>query len=306
MTIEENIPEGAWKLGLAAAAAIWGGSFVVIKGALDVVAPSWLMCIRFALAALVLGIVFHRRLAEKLDRAHIVAGIVVGAFCGTAFVVQNVGLTTITPGRNAFLTAMYSVMVPFVNWFVAKKRPGATNVVAALLAVVGVGLLSLGDDLSFSLSVGDWLTLASAVLYALQIVAYSSLATECDAMVITVVQLVTSSAVALVSTQILGEALDVTAFSEPSLWAALAYLVLLSSALCFMLQNLGQSHVPPAQASLLLSLESVFAVIASVIFYGEVITTRLACGFAVIFVAVLISELGPVLIQQVRGGREAA
>jgi drug/metabolite transporter (DMT)-like permease len=303
MTIEEKLPKGFWRLGLALAAAIWGGSFVVIKGALDVVAPSWLMCIRFALAALVLGIAFHRRLAEKLDRKHLVAALVVGLFCGNAFIVQNIGLTTITPGRNAFLTAMYSVMVPFVNWGVAKKRPGATNVVAAILAVVGVGLLSLGDDMSLKLATGDWLSLASAVLYALQIVAYSKLAEDCDPMVVTVLQLAVSSVVAFVSAQILGETLDVSAFSEPGLWAALAYLVLLSSALCFVLQNVGQSNVPPARASLLLSLESVFAVIASILFYGEVVTFRLACGFATIFVAVLISEVGPALIQRVRARR---
>ena len=62
-SVEKNIPQGVWKLALAGAAAIWGGSFVVIKGALDVVPPCWLMCVRFALAALVLGCVFHRRLA---------------------------------------------------------------------------------------------------------------------------------------------------------------------------------------------------------------------------------------------------
>ena len=303
--VEKNIPQGVWKLALAGAAAIWGGSFVVIKGALDVVPACWLMCVRFGLAALVLGCIFHRRLAQSLDSRHLVAGGVVGVFCGLGFVIQNVGLTTITPGRNAFLTAVYCVMVPFMAWAAFRHRPAASNFVAALLAIGGVGLLSLGDDLSLSLSAGEWLTLLAAVFYALQIIAIAHFSRGCDVMALTVIQLVVCSLVALVSALVVGEPLDPSLFVTPDVLAALAYLVLLSSCLCFVLQNLGQSHVPAAQASLLLSLESVFAIIASVVFYGEVVTPRMAAGFAAIFAAVLISELGPALAARL-GGKESA
>ena len=77
--------------------------------------------------------------------------------------------------------------------------------------------------------------------------------------------------------------------------------MLLSSCTCFVLQNLGQAHVPAAQASLLLSLESVFAVVASVVFYGEVVTPRMAAGFASIFAAVLVSEVGAPAFKRLRG-----
>lgn len=300
-SVEKNIPQGVWKLALAGSAAIWGGSFVVIKGALDVVPPCWLMCVRFALAALVLGCVFHRRLAKSLDARHLVAGGVIGVFCGLGFVIQNVGLTTITPGRNAFLTATYCVMVPFMSWVAFRHRPAGSNFAAAVLAIAGVGLLSLGDDLSVALSAGEWLTLLAAVFYALQIIAVAHFSRGCDVMSLTVIQLVTCSLVALVSALVAGEPLEPGLFARPDVLAALAYLVLLSSALCFVLQNLGQSHVPAAQASLLLSLESVFAIIASVLFYGEVVTPRMAAGFAAIFAAVLISELGPALAARLGG-----
>ena len=84
---------------------------------------------------------------------------------------------------------------------------------------------------------------------------------------------------------------DPAIFSSADVWFSLGYLVLLSSCVCMVVQNLGQAHVPPAQASLLLSLESVFAVVSSVIFYHELVTPRIAVGFATIFVAVLVSEL---------------
>ena len=305
-SVEKNIPQGVWKLALAGAAAIWGGSFVVIKGALDVVPACWLMFVRFLGASVIVGALFNKTLRRNLDGSHLLAGSVLGVLSGTAFLIQNIGLTTITPGRNAFLTATYCVIVPFINWAVAKRRPGGTNLVAAALAILGVGLLSLGDDLSFSLSSGELLTLAAAVLYALHIVAVSRFSAAHDVMTLTVVQLAVSAAVNLAASLALGEVLDVAVLLDPSMWGALFYLVVLSSCVCMVVQNLGQAHVPPAQAALLLSLESVFAVVASVVFYGEVVTPRLALGFASIFVAVVVSEVGGSLAERLRGGGKDA
>lgn len=301
MITEKDIPTGVWKIALAGAAAIWGGSFVVIKGALDVVPPCWLMFVRFFFSALIVGALFWKRVRPHLDASTLRCGSVLGILSGTAFVVQNIGLTDTTPGRNAFLTATYCVMVPFVNWAVARRRPGATSIVAAALGILGVGLLSLGDDFSVGLSWGDMLTLVSAVLYALHIVAVARFsASGHEVMTMTVTQLAMSAVVSLAAALVLEGVIDFGVFADPGIWGALFYLVILSSAVCMVMQNLGQAHVPPAPASLLLSLESVFAVIASVLFYGEVVTPRLACGFASIFAAVVVSEVGVPALMWVR------
>lgn len=301
MITEKDIPTGVWKIALAGAAAIWGGSFVVIKGALDVVPPCWLMFVRFFFSALIVGALFWKRVRPHLDVSTLRCGAVLGILSGTAFVVQNIGLTDTTPGRNAFLTATYCVMVPFVNWAVARRRPGTTSIVAAALGILGVGLLSLGDDFSVGLSWGDMLTLVSAVLYALHIVAVARFsASGHEVMTMTVTQLAMSAVVSLAAALVLEGVIDFDVFADPGIWGALFYLVILSSAVCMVVQNLGQAHVPPAPASLLLSLESVFAVIASVLFYGEVVTPRLACGFASIFAAVVVSEVGVPALMWVR------
>lgn len=301
MITEKDMPTGVWKIALAGAAAIWGGSFVVIKGALDVVPPCWLMFVRFFFSALIVGALFWKRVRPHLDASTLRCGAVLGILSGTAFVVQNIGLTDTTPGRNAFLTATYCVMVPFVNWAVARRRPGATSIVAAALGILGVGLLSLGDDFSVGLSWGDMLTLVSAVLYALHIVAVARFsASGHEVMTMTVTQLAMSAVVSLAAALALEGVIDFGVFADPGIWGALFYLVILSSAVCMVVQNLGQAHVPPAPASLLLSLESVFAVIASVLFYGEVVTPRLACGFASIFAAVVVSEAGVPALMWVR------
>ena len=269
---EAAVPQWAWKLSLAACAAIWGGSFVVMKDTLDNIPPAWLMGIRFAASAVIVGALFWRRLRDNLDGSHLAMGAILGLASGAAFVVQNIGLDDTTPGRNAFLTATYCVMTPFINWLVTRRRPDGGNVLAAVLAIVGVGLVALGDDLSLIMSGG-----------------FSS---AHDVMTLTVVQLAVSAVVALGTALVLETPPAPAVFASPDTWFSLAYLVLLSSCVCMVFQNLGQAHVPPAQASLLLSLESVFAVVASVLFYHELVTPRIALGFGTIFIAVLVSELG--------------
>ena len=285
------VPTWVWKVSLAACAAIWGGSFVVMKDTLDVIPPAWLMGIRFLASAVIVGALFWRTLRDNLDASHLVMGAILGVASGSAFVVQNIGLDDTTPGRNAFLTATYCVMVPFINWLVTRRRPATNNLVAAFLAIVGVGLVALGDDLSLIMTGGDWLTLVAAVLFAVHIVLVARFSSAHDVMTLTVVQLAMSAVVALGTALLTEQPPDPAIFSSPDVWFSLGYLVLLSSCVCMVVQNLGQAHVPPAQASLLLSLESVFAVVASVVFYNELVTPRIALGFGTIFVAVLVSEL---------------
>lgn len=286
-----SVPTWVWKVSLAACAAIWGGSFVVMKDTLDLIPPAWLMGIRFLASAVIVGALFWRTLRDNLDVSHLVMGAILGVASGSAFVVQNIGLDDTTPGRNAFLTATYCVMVPFINWLVTRRRPAANNLVAAFLAIVGVGLVALGDDLSLIMTGGDWLTLVAAVLFAVHIVLVARFSSAHDVMTLTVVQLAMSAVVALGTAFVTETPPDLAIFSSPDVWFSLGYLVLLSSCVCMVVQNLGQAHVPPAQASLLLSLESVFAVVASVVFYNEIVTPRIALGFGTIFVAVLVSEL---------------
>ncbi len=304
----EDIPQGVWKLALAVAAAIWGGSFVVIKDTLDAVTPAWLMCTRFFLAAILIGVLSWKSLRVHLGedaRGYLWRGVLLGLASGTAYVVQNMGLDSISPGRNAFLTATYCVMVPFLEWMFLRRRPGGMSLVAALMCVLGVGLLSLGDGLELTFSVGDALTLLGALLFAVHIVLVAEFSKTHDVMTLTVVQTAASAVVALAFALALEPVPAASTFASPSVIAALAYMVILSSGFCSVMQNLGQAHVPPAQASLILSLESVFAVIASVLFYHEVVTPRLAAGFACIFVAVVVSEVGPAVMGRLRVGKGA-
>ena len=294
-----------YKLLLLSAAAIWGGSFVVLKNSLDSIAPSWLLVLRFGLSTLVLSAVLFGRLREHFDAGYLLPGLALGLTYGGGYVLQTYGLALTTPGINAFLTAPYCVLVPYMVWVAGGKKPTAFSVTAAVLAVAGIGFISLGDDLSFSLGAGEWLSLACSVMYALHMVLIPITAKKRDILTLTVIQMAVCFLVSLVCAL----AFDVPPTSDiltPNFIAALAYLVLLASCYTMVAQNVGQAKVEPASGALILSLESVFAVICSVIFYGELITPQLAIGFTLIFVAIVVSEvIGPHVVGQDTGPLKA-
>lgn len=292
MNTPRNIPSWAYAVAVVLTTVAYGASYVVIKDAMEAVATSWLLAMRFGLAALVLGVAFWRRIARTIDLSHVLAGVVVGLPEALGFLLQNLGLTQTSPGRNAFLTATYCVMVPFLAWAVERRRPGANNVVAALMCLTGVGLLSLTGRQSLSLGAGDWLTLLSALMYASNMVAVGRLGRAHDAVCLTLVMLATCALVCLGWAVALEPAPATSAFTA-EFAAELAYITIATTVVGLLVQNVAQRHLPSSQVALLLSFESVFAAAFSVAFYGEKITPSLLAGFALIFGAVLVSQFAP-------------
>ncbi len=278
---------------LLAATIIWGIAFVVMKDAVDVLPPAQLIGVRFFLTGLLMAAVFHRSLRGTLNGPCLRAGLVLALVTFLAFWVQTIGLADTTPGKNAFLTATYCVIVPFLLWIVARKRPTFANVGAAVLCIAGIGLVSMTAG-SFRLEFGDLMTLLCAVFFAAQIIAISHYAQQFNVLALTVYQFLFGGLMGLVLGG-LTEPAPTLAVLTPDFAFNLFYLVVFASGLCYLFQNVGLAHVAPAQGSLLLSLESVFGVLASVLLYGEVVTGRMMLGFVLIFAAILISELAPTL-----------
>lgn len=357
---------------LVLAAAIWGLGTVVIKDAVNVIPPFWLVGIRFLSAGVLLSLVLLPRMTRHLDSSHLKAGLVLGAFVALTYLLNTTGLAYTTASNSSFLTATYCVLVPFLAWAVMRKRPTGFNLTAAFLCIVGIGLVALpaggaglgaatgrageggaltattaaagtatatGAGASFALGLGDGLTLASAVACGMHIVLISKLAPGRDPMILTALQFLvagviacgvaalswwssgfeaakTAAATATTGTADFGSSSTVSdpasvldglasGFSvlggpPPSLaalsgelLASLIYLVVFATCVTLLLQNIGLAHVDPAPASLMLSTEALFGVVFSVLFLGETLTMQMICGFALIFVAVLVSEWLP-------------
>lgn len=288
-----NIPTAGYKLLIVVATIIWGFSFVVMKDVVATLSPAWLLGIRFLAAGAILLVVLLPRVRRAFSKELVACGAALGLMDFLAFWAQTVGLEHTTPGINAFLTATYCVIVPFAWWVLARKRPTVFNVGAAVLAVVGIWFVSVSSSgESLSVGYGEAMTLVCAVMFAVHIVFVSKFSQKHDALALTVFQFITEGALGC----LMGAAFEVPpALSDftPTIVGQMLFLAVFASVVAFGIQNVSLAHVPPAQASLLLSLESVFGVVFSVLLYGEAITPRLLAGFALIFAAIVISETFP-------------
>jgi len=271
---------------LFAAAIIWGTSFFIMKNTLDVMPVFTLLATRFTAGACLLAAVCAKKW-KTFTWDYLWRGAIIGAFLFLAYLIQTFGLERTTPSKNAFLTAVYCVLVPFFYWVVMKRRPDRYNIIAAVLCVTGVGLVSLNGDLT--VAIGDWLTLIAAGFYAAHIIAVEKTAPGKDIYLLTVLQFAFAGVYAWVGSFAF-ETIPVQALQDPAVFLPLAYLCVMPTTVALLFQNVGQIWSDPASASVILSLESVFGVLFSVVFYHDVVTVMMLAGFVVIFVAVLCSE----------------
>ncbi len=271
---------------LFAAAFIWGSSFFIMKDALDALPVQYLLAIRFTAGAVLLGLLCWKKW-RIFTPDYLWRGAVIGGFLYLAYSVQTYGLALTTPSKNAFLTAVYCVLVPFLYWAFAGVRPDRYNVIAAVLCVAGVGLVSLTGDLT--VNPGDGLTLVSAVFYASHIVAVAKVSAGKDIYLLTVFQFAFSGLYAWIGGAFT-ETFPAQALVRPEVVLPLIYLGVMATTVALLFQNVGQVWSDPASASVILSLESVFGVLCSVAFAGDQVSGKMLLGFALIFVAVVCSE----------------
>jgi len=274
------------RLLILAATIIWGSTFFIMKDTLDTVDLQFLLAFRFTVAAVVLALVFWKRW-KQVSAAYWWRGAVMGVLLYAAYTVQNLGLMGTTPGKNAFFTAVYCIIVPFLYWVVDKRlRPDRFNVLAALLCIVGIGFVSW--DGGFALSLGDGLTLISGLLYACHIAATFRFTQGRDVFLLTVIQFGATAVCCWIGTGFTG---GVPVGGLPArAWWVLIYLAVAATTLALLFQNVGQKYTSPSSAAVLLALEAPFGVLFSVVFTEERPTPFMYFGFLLIFVAVLCSE----------------
>ncbi len=266
------------------AAIIWGSSFFIVKNTVDVFAPPYLLAFRFTLGAILLGVIFHKHL-RSVDFKAIVNGCLMGLFLFLGYSLQTIAIMYTTPGKNAFLTAVYCVIVPFLFWAVNKTRPDRYHLSAAVICITGIGFVCLRGDLTIGF--GDLLTLICGFFYAAHIVVTAKITQTKDPIQMTVIQFACAAVLSWI-VALSSEAFP-TQITPGSLWGLL-YLGIFATTIALLLQVVAQKHTHPSAASIILSLEAVFGVAFSMLFYGEQLTPQLCLGFVLIFVAIIVSE----------------
>ncbi|MVB11938.1 EamA-like transporter family protein [Caprobacter fermentans] len=276
----------AAELGIVLVTMIWGSSFVVVKNATDTVPAATMIVLRFSIAAVFLCLFFFKKL-KQINLFYIKWGFVIGLQNFAGYELQTVGVEYTTAGKNAFLTAVYCVIVPFLYWAVRKQQPRLFHLVSACMCITGVGLLSIQNG--FSMNPGDLLSLACGLFFAMQIVTISILTEKHDPILICITQAFATVIFAL-PFAVWTEKIP-TSLPAQSVFSLL-YLGVIGTMLTTVLQTICQKYTPPAKASLIMSLESVFGTICGIVFLHESLTKRTFGGFLLIFIAMMLSEHG--------------
>lgn len=269
-------------LALVAVTAIWGSTFFILKDALDHVSPADFLAVRFCLAALILLPATWGRL-KRLTRGQWLRGVGLGAIYGVAQILQTVGLTTTDASVSGFVTGMYVVITPVLLVLICRTRIQPTTALASLLALAGLGVLSLSGA---SVSTGALITFGGSVVYALHIVALGVLARDADPLTLTTTQMIGIALVCLAA----GAPDGIAVPGTTAVWGPLLYMVLASGIVTMGLQTWAQARLSATRTAVIMTLEPVFAALFAILVGQDQLSLRLLVGGGLVLAAMLLGE----------------
>ena len=278
---------------LVLTALIWGCAFVAQSVGMDYVGPFTFNMARFLIGAIVLLPVIwfmdrqRKTGAEKGagQKTLIIGGICCGIALAVASTLQQWGILFTTVGKAGFITAMYIVIVPLLGIFIGKKvRPLIIGCVA--IAVVGFYFLCMTESLRLGL--GDFLVLLCAIAFSIHILVIDHFSPKVDGVKMSAIQFLTAAIISAVPT-LLWEQPVFTEILQA--WQPVLYAGVMSCGVAYTLQIIAQKNADPTVASLLLSLESVFSVLAGWVLLGQGLSLKELFGCVLIFCAIILAQL---------------
>ncbi len=283
---------------LLAASMIWGTAFIFQSLANDVMQPYTFVTMRSLIASIVMGLVILIR--GKLDpkkhwkqlgntkgyRLAFFAGIALSI----AMILQQVGLVGTTSGKAGFLTALYILFVPFLSLLIGKK-PSKLIWVALSGALIGFYLISMNGEAIFNINLSDMLIIGCAFAYAFQIFFIDQVGQRLDSLMFTFIQFFVATWITAIPMLVM-EGLDFSFLSSTQAIYALLYVGVVSSCIAYTFQIMGQKRVKSAPvATLIMSLESVFALLAGLLFLNETLSLFQGLGMGFILISILIVNI---------------
>ena len=278
---------------LVLTALIWGCAFVAQSVGMDYVGPFTFNMARFLIGAIVLLPVIwfmdrQRKTGAEKDAGQktlIIGGICCGIALAVASTLQQWGILFTTVGKAGFITAMYIVIVPLLGIFIGKKvRPLIIGCVA--IAVVGFYFLCMTESLRLGL--GDFLVLLCAIAFSIHILVIDHFSPKVDGVKMSAIQFLTAAIISAVPT-LLWEQPVLTEILQA--WQPVLYAGVMSCGVAYTLQIIAQKNADPTVASLLLSLESVFSVLAGWVLLGQGLSLKELFGCVLIFCAIILAQL---------------
>ena len=270
---------------LLAVTACWGSTFFLIHDLLERVPTLDFLAIRFAIASLTL-ILLAPRAIGRLTRESRRQAVVLGCLYGGAQILQTSGLADTPASVSGFITGMYVVATPVFAALLLRTRIGGLTWAAVAVAMVGLGVLTLGG---LSVGYGEALIFVAAMIYALHIVGLGAWSEPHQALGMSIVQLIVITVICTLCTAPNGMVLP-TRLDD---WLSILYMAVFAGAAAMIGQTWAQAHLPPTRAAIIMSMEPVFAALFAVMLGGESMTVRMVVGGLLVLAAMVMAELSP-------------
>jgi drug/metabolite transporter (DMT)-like permease len=271
---------------LLAVSVIWGSTFLVVKDTVKITGPFTFLALRFGIGAIVLALVFYKRLA-RIKRDEILPGLAIGLFLFLAYSLQTLGLQYTTVSKAGFITGLYIPLVPLFSLVLLRQRPRMAAIVGVVLSFIGLGLLSVNNQFNLSIGLGELLILGCAVGNALHIVSISKFAPHADAINLAIVQMALTALLSVLAIPLTHEPLLLPSLTA---WAGILFMGIVATAFCIAVMNWAQQRVSSTKATLIYAMEPMWSGLFGYL-VGETLSLPAWFGCGFIFLSMIIGEV---------------
>lgn len=267
-------------------AIFWGSGFAVSNMLLRQVTPLWLISLRFIFSAIIVTLIFWRRLL-LLTRKDMVLASFGGAILAGAFIAHILGLNITTPGKQGFIQSTNVIMVPIFYAMIYRKSPGMFSLIGAVITTIGLLVMAFTPGMAFNM--GDVLSLVLALFVAFNVLSVGNFSRRMDPLGYAVVSFI-SSAIIITLFAILFEPFPPLGGLGVSFWKNLIYVVLMVTVIPFLIQPMAQRYSPDTHAAILQSTECLWGYAIAIFLGEEMLNWQVFLGGMIIFLGVLVTE----------------
>lgn len=271
-------------ISLALVAFAWGTSYAIIKDTLTLITPFFLMTLRFGLSTILLGLIYSKKLIH-VKKEDLKRGSIIGIFMFFSFFTLVTGIQYTTASKQSFLVGSYVLIVPFLAWLINRKKPDRYALSGAVLATIGLALLTLGGGDRFGL--GDFISLFCALSFAFHMITIERYSKDSDPIILTIIQFVVTTLIFIVLTGIF-ESYEFSSLSSAKI--SVAYLVIVTTVIAFVVQNVAQRYISSTSTALILTLESACGSVFAVLYLKETMTWIMILGCFIVLIGIITQE----------------
>ena len=266
---------------------IWGATFLVTKKTLQLIGPFTYLSLCYFVGTVTLVVIFRKRLA-RITRAELLCGLLIGLVLFAGYGFQTVGIQWTSVSKTGFLTGLYVPLVPVLSLLILRQRIAVNAWIGVLLSLLGLFLLSINEQFTLTIGLGEWLLLASALAFAMQIVLIGKFAPQMDAINLAIIQLALTAVMSFIAVPLNHEPLA----APPLLaWVPICLLGTLDMAFTLVSINWVQQYISSTRAALIYSLEPLWAALFGVLLAGDVLSLAAWFGCGCIFAGMIVGRL---------------